>query len=328
MNGAMNCFVVNPTAGKGGGKAALIERIKEVCERLCEKYEIHITTKKGDAIEYVRRKSEESKDTPVRFYACGGDGTLNEVANGIVGCGNASLGAIPAGTGNDFIKSFSNNEIFSDIEAQLCGKPKVIDIIKFGKKVCLNVLNIGLDCNVVAEMKKIRQKINVPNKIAYTLGVVKSFFGKFGRRYCISYDGDEPLDKTFTLVAFGNGSIYGGGYKAAPYASIDDGLIDACSVDKVSRGQFLSLVGKYKAGLHADPEKKIDVVNYRKCKKIHFKADEPVGVCFDGEIEDYDEFDIEIIPGAMPFIVPRGSECLLTKDAVQVPEKYVYQEKL
>ena len=328
MNGAYNCFVVNPTAGKGGGKATLIDKINEVCKKLGEKYEIHITSEKGDATEYAKRMSDEHKDKELRFYACGGDGTLNEVANGIVGNGNASLAAIPAGTGNDFIKSFSNNELFSDIEAQLCGKPKLIDVIRFGTKICVNVLNIGFDCNVVIAMKKIRGKINVPNKIAYTLGIIKSFFDKFGRRYSISYDGGEPVNKIFTLAAFGNGSIYGGGYKAAPYASIDDGLIDVCTVDKVSRFQFISIIGKYKAGAHADPEKPLDIIGYRKCKKVHFASDKPVGVCFDGEIDELAEFDIEVIPEAIPFIVPRGSECLLTKDAVQVPEKYEYKENI
>ena len=326
MNGAYNCFVVNPTAGKGGGKAALIDEINEICKKYGEKFEIHITSKKGDATAYAKRICEERKGEELRFYACGGDGTLNEVANGIIGSANAALAALPAGTGNDFIKSFSNLENFSDIEAQLCGKPKLIDVIKFADKVCLNVLNVGLDCNVVAAMKKIRSKINVPNKIAYTLGVIKSFFGKFGARYSISFDGGEPTDKIFTLAAFGNGAVYGGGYKAAPYASIDDGLIDVCTVDKVSRLQFLSLVGKYKAGVHADPEKPLDVIGYRKCKKIRFAAEQPVGVCFDGEIEEYSGLDIEMIPEAIPFIVPRGSECLLTEDAVQVPEKYQYKE--
>ena len=310
MNGLLNCFIINPIAGNGGGKNALVNKITEICDRLGERYLIHFTEAHGEATAYARKFCEDNPDEEIRFYSCGGDGTLNEVANGIIGCEKAQLAAIPAGTGNDFVKCFSETENFSDIEKQLNATPSKIDLIKFGAKYCLNLLNIGFDCNVVRQMRKIREKINVPNKIAYTVGLVKALFGKFGDRFSLSFDGEKPTESEFLLSAFGNGQVYGGGYRATPLASIDDGLLDVCLVDKVSRAKFISLVGRYKKGDHVSVDDPVPVVHYRKCRKVTFSAAKPVGVCFDGEIEEYDKLEIEVVPKAINFCVPLGSECV------------------
>lgn len=254
------------------------------------------------------RKNPERK---TRFYACGGDGTLNEVVNGAVGFENAEIAAVPAGTGNDFIKSFSDHDTFMNIEAQLCGTTEKFDLIKFNGKYCLNVLNIGFDCSVVEKMRNIRSKINVPNGIAYPLGVISAFFGRFGHDYSIKFDDEPELEKTFLLCAFGNARIYGGGFCAAPLAKLNDGLIDACIVEKISRPKFISLIKDYKKGTHILREDPLDFITYKKCKHIRFEAQQDVGVCFDGEIVRLKSIDIEAVPEAITFAVPRGSECLI-----------------
>ena len=196
----------------------------------------------------------------------GGDGTLNDVVNGAFGFANAEIAAVPAGTGNDFIKSFSSPEAFLDIEAQLCGSALSLDLIKFNEKYCINVLNIGFDCLVVEKMKHIRSAIKVPNSIAYPLGVISAFFGKFGNTYTITFDDEPPVTKNYLLCAFGNARIYGGGFCAAPLAYLNDGLIDVCTVEKISRGKFSSLLGDYKKGTHVVRDVPLDFVTYKKCK--------------------------------------------------------------
>lgn len=324
MNGLLNCFIINPAAGSGKGKLALVEKITEVCEKLGERYLIHFTEANGEATVYAKKFCEENPEEDIRFYSCGGDGTLNEVANGVIGCEKAQLAAIPAGTGNDFIKCFSDTENFADIERQLNAKPSKIDVIKFGAKYCMNLLNIGFDCNVVCQMNNIRKKIKVPNKLAYTFGLIKALFGKFGDKFSFSFDGEEPVEGQFLLSAFGNGQVYGGGYRATPIASLDDGLLDVCYVDKVSRPKFISLIGRYKSGDHVSVDNPVPVVHYKKCRKVSFFSEKPVGVCFDGEIELHDKIDIEIVPKAINFCIPDGSECLCLEKDIAVPEIYRY----
>lgn len=311
MNSIHNCFIVNPAAGGGKNKGELVEKIRLACENQGVEYEIHITKEAGDAEKFVRAECLAHPERKTRFYACGGDGTLNDVVNGAFGFANAEIAAVPAGTGNDFIKSFSSPEAFLDIEAQLCGFALSLDLIKFNEKYCINVLNIGFDCLVVEKMRHIRSAIKVPNSIAYPLGVISAFFGKFGNTYTITFDDEPPVTKNYLLCAFGNARIYGGGFCAAPLANLNDGLIDVCTVEKISRGKFISLLGDYKKGTHVVRDVPLDFVTYKKCKKIHFESEKEVGVCLDGEITRLRDIYIEAVPEAISFAVPRGSECLI-----------------
>ena len=292
MNSIHNCFIVNPAAGGGKNKGELVEKIRLACENQGVEYEIHITKEAGDAEKFVRAECLAHPD-------------------GAFGFANAEIAAVPAGTGNDFIKSFSSPEAFLDIEAQLCGSALSLDLIKFNEKYCINVLNIGFDCLVVEKMKHIRSAIKVPNSIAYPLGVISAFFDKFGNTYTITFDDEPPVTKNYLLCAFGNARIYGGGFCAAPLANLNDGLIDVCTVEKISRGKFISLLGDYKKGTHVVRDVPLDFVTYKKCKKIHFESEKEVGVCLDGEITRLRDIYIEAVPEAISFAVPRGSECLI-----------------
>ena len=108
-------FIVNPAAGKGKTLPAMLQRITYACKEHEVDYEIYHTATVGDATRYVAKKCRDNPDTEFRFYACGGDGTMNEVANGIVGMENAQLAVVPKGTGNDFVKIFSSPENFNNI---------------------------------------------------------------------------------------------------------------------------------------------------------------------------------------------------------------------
>ena len=103
-------FIINPAAGKRTQTQALSEKITAFCEEKGIEYEIYFTKGVQDAEKFVK----ESFVKGSRYYACGGDGTLNEVANAIYSCGDASVGMIPIGTGNDFPKNFSSFDDFFD----------------------------------------------------------------------------------------------------------------------------------------------------------------------------------------------------------------------
>ena len=302
-------FIVNPAAGKGKILPALLQRITFACQKLGVEYEIHHTSTVGDATAFTKKKCEEITDETIRFYACGGDGTMNEVANATAGVKNAELAVIPIGTGNDFIKSFSHEDNFSDIEKMILGKSIATDVIKFNDKYSLNILNIGFDCDVVKRVEEIKRESWVPHGMAYTMAVMQVITREYGTTFKVTTDKGETFDGEHLLVLFANAQYYGGGYRSAPRALLNDGLMDICIVDKVSRPTFMKLLPKYKAGTHLDNPEKTPFIHYTQCKKAVFESDNVVGVCADGEISPAKRLEIEVVPHGINVVVPVGSKC-------------------
>ena len=295
-------FILNPMAGKGDKIASLRENIKNTCERLEADYEIYETTARYDAEDFVKKTCESSSEK-LRFYACGGDGTLGEVVNGAVGAVNAEIGLIPIGTGNDFVRNFDTPEDFFDIEKQVRGEARAIDLIKCNERYGVNVLNVGFDCEVVVTMDTLRRNPLVPKNLVYGASVAGNFFKKFGTQMKIMAD-DIEINRPMMLCAIANGGFYGGGYHAAPRAALDDGLIDLCIVEKVTRAKFISLIGSYKAGTHLESKAAKDCITYKKCKTLKIELPEEHNFCIDGEIERMRDVNIELVHKAILFSVP------------------------
>ena len=305
-------FVVNPAAGKGKKLPAVLGAVTYACEELGVDFEIYHTVTVGDGIRYVREACEKSKGGPIRFYACGGDGTLYEVINGAVGCPNAEVAVIPTGTGNDFIKAFSSPEFFSDVKRQLLGKPEALDLIRYNGRYCINVLNVGFDCDVVQKVSGIKRSALVPSKLAYLFSVASVFTKSFGTDFRVTIDDKETIEKEFTLMAVAGANYYGDGFKVAPTALLNDGYLNLCLVDKVTRAQFARIVSEYKAGRHigADGKSRYPFIRYQTCRKIMLESYRPLGVCADGEISPYKAVQIEVQPKAISFSIPKGCLCL------------------
>lgn len=303
-------FIVNPAAGKGKLLPSLLAKITYDCQEAGVDYEIHHTTTVGDGTKFVAEKCRENPDEPLRFYACGGDGTVNEVVNGIVSFPNAELAVVPVGTGNDFIKSFSHSENFSDISNLIAGHTMRSDVIKYNKRYSVNILNIGFDCAVVQKVEQIKRSALVPQSMSYTFGVVSTLMKNYGDRFRLTTDTGETFDGEFLLCIFANASYYGGGYKAGPLAAINDGLMDVCVVDKVPRSKFIAMIEKFKNGTMVNEMEKYPFYHYMKCKKVTFDSERPIGVCADGEISPARHLEIEVIPNALTVVVPKGSKCL------------------
>lgn len=306
-------FVINPVAGKGrkSDTDKLIAEVRNAAEKHGIEYELYVTTAVGDAKRYVTEKCVGFPGDSLRFIAFGGDGTFNEVATGTLPYENACAGAYPHGTGNDFIKCFTNTTNFSDIGAQINGSEIKLDILRCNDIYCVNIINIGFDCDVAAKMSKIKTSPLVPGKAAYVIALVSQLFKKLGKKVRITADGEVIADGDILLSAFGNGRYYGGGFKALPQASPDDGIINVCTADKVKLGEFIKVVGKYKKGEHVDNGvSNVSFIHMYKCRKAVIEPDSQVGVCYDGEIKQYDKIEIEALPGALRFIVPDGSELI------------------
>lgn len=311
-------FIMNPAAGKGVEFHNLIDNIHKVCDRRKVSYEIHITEKICDATEFVKKTCEETND-PVRFYACGGDGTIKEVAEGLVGFEHAELGIIPMGTGNDFVRNFEHTESFFDIDSQLDGETRKIDLLKYNDRYAINIINLGFDCEVAKQVIYNRRSVFVPKGMCYTLGIAQKItqFNTAIASGKIYFDGALHNVRKFQACVFANGSFYGGGYHAAPASLFDDGLIDACVIDKISLGTFLKILGDYKAGTHLTNPKIPRIFSYKKCKQIEFIFDRPTDVSIDGEIVTIkDKLSLSVAHKAITLATPKACQPILPSDEV------------
>ena len=149
-------FILNPKSGRTRRHKHLDEVIKEACKKRHLDYHIYYTTCPGDATEYVRSMVRISQERQ-RFICVGGDGSINEIVNSAPCNPNVEFGVIPQGSGNDFVRNFSNHKMFQDIDAQVDGETISLDLIKCNDYYCANMVNIGFDCAVVKEADKIKK---------------------------------------------------------------------------------------------------------------------------------------------------------------------------
>ena len=298
-------FILNPKSGRNRKYRNLEVNIKEACQKRHLSYHIYYTTQQGDAPEYVASMVRISQERQ-RFICIGGDGTINEIINGAPCNENVEFGVIPSGSGNDFVRNFSNKHLFESIEAQLDGETMPIDLIKCNEHYCVNMVNIGFDCAVVQESDKLKKHWFIPNKFSYIAGIIVMLFKKIGTKMKLIFDDGTVVEKTFTLTAIGNGKYCGGGFNATPKASISDGLFDICFIDKVSLPKFLSLVGSYKKGTHLTNKKAKNIITYAQHSHFRMEFDEPIAICIDGEIKGAINIDFSIVKNGANFVVPKG----------------------
>ena len=285
--------IINPKAGHG-----LAEEVKLTNDEIIK----YTTTGVRDAEEAVINFCKRYANDELHFIVCGGDGTINEVVNGIISANAADrayFSVAPTGSGNDFVKNFLNEK-----------RKHRIDLIKYNDRYAVNMINIGFDCSVVEKTSLYKNKKLISGSMAYIMGVGNVLFHKLGQNMTITVtnENDEVLEFNgeFLLCPVANGAFCGGGFKALPLAKLNDGILDMLIVSKISRAKFLSLVGEYRKGTYISPEtmeikpKFKDVIKYIKCKKVTISGIKTI--CIDGELEDAESVCIEVIPNAITYI--------------------------
>ena len=292
-------FILNPNAGHGTAAKVLEEKLSGTEFD----WQLYITTAPGDSVRFIREWCNTHPE-PVRFYACGGDGTIHEVANAVYGYPQASMSCYPVGSGNDFVKYYGGKDRFLDPVA-LCSAPEEsIDLIRVNDYYAINACHFGLDSCVASLMDKLRHKKLLGGKRAYPSSVLYAFFKGMRHKANVSVDGELICDKEFLLCTAANGTHVGGSYKCAPRSDNKDGYMEFCLVRRISRFRFLSVIKKYKAGTHLDDPSLEKFLIYRRCKSMKVTAPDGFLVSLDGEIKQISEFTAEIIPGAIRFGVP------------------------
>ncbi len=252
------CVIVNPTAGKGSAKKAIPE-IRACLDSLKVNYDLILTAFPGHAIQLAEEAGANGYQTVV---AVGGDGTVNEVINGLMSAANrgaltASLGVIPVGRGNDFSFGMGVPQEISDACRLLVeGRTRKIDVgwvcggdypdgRYFG-----NGIGIGFDTIVGFEAAKLPPFIS--GMPAYLIAALKTIFLYFDAPLLrIEIDG-QILEQPCLLVSMMNGRRMGGSFMFAPDSQSDDGLLNLCIAHQVSRLQVLGLFPKVIGGTQKD----------------------------------------------------------------------------
>ncbi|HEY5585625.1 MAG TPA: diacylglycerol kinase family protein [Ruminiclostridium sp.] len=288
-------FIINPTAGKGKS-LELIPFIEECFKDKVEELAIRVTEYPGHATEIAKEYSVSGK---CRIYSIGGDGTVNEVVNGIAGT-EATLGVIPTGSGNDFIRSFQSEFDIKDmIVNTINGEERSIDLARVNDKYFINISSIGFDANVGFNADKFKKVPGVSGSMAYLISIIYTVFKKKICNVNIDID-DKKMKVKVLLVAIANGRYYGGGFIPTPDAKLDDGLLDICLVSEMSRFQIINLFPKYKKGLHTH----LKQVSLFKCKRINIESEEDLCLNIDGEIVTAQNINFEILENAIKVIFP------------------------
>ena len=296
-------FIVNPKAGQGHVAANISDTIAGLAEKdLCT---VYLTQGERDATRYVRTWCQEHPGEEVRFIACGGDGTINEVFNGAVGFENVSVTCYPCGSGNDFVKVFGGAERFLDIKKLLHAPTQKLDLLKVGDLYSVNVLNFGFDTTVAITINKERAKTGHGNKNAYTKGIITALIKSMKNTCTVTADGEVlNSDGKALLCTLANGQYVGGSFQCAPRADTQDGLMDVCLLKPISRLRFVKILDPYTNGRHLDDPKMQDIVIYRRAKSVRVQAPEGFAYSLDGEIIYCNDFTVEIVPHALNLAVP------------------------
>ena len=295
-------FLYNPAAGQGQTRAQL-----EAAIRQHEGCEFYVTRGPRDATEYIEQRIAAEPEEKLCFVACGGDGTINEVASGVAGHENACFTIYPCGSGNDFVKIFGGPSRFLDLDALLAAEPAPIDILKVDDRWCINVFSFGFDTGVLKTMNRVKRKPLMGGKRAYYVGIVDALMKSMKTGCAITVDGEPFYEGDILLCTFANAQYVGGSFRCAPRAEIDDGLMEVCLVKPISRLSFVQLIGTYTAGTHLEDPRMKDIVRYTRATKLTVESAKGLlPVSLDGEVIERKRFTVEIVPGGVNFALPKA----------------------
>ena len=319
-------IVLNEKAGHEKDVAAFKNLVHSAFEGL--DFEIYTTTGPRSVIPFLKEYLKKNNNDVVRVYACGGDGTVHEVANALVGFENAELAIYPVGTGNDFVKTYAKNKDykaiiegrmgekrFQNFKGLISAKTVAIDLSKItGPSLqepmySINVINFGFDA-IVGAMGNYYKEHGIPadakpkeknDPYTYALNHDAMKHGRFND-ILVYADGEKLNEKQILLSTLAQGQFVGGKFWCAPKSDNTDGLIDVCVLKTMTFLGLGMIIGTYTKGGHL--KRKRSKIVYRRAKKVQIVAPKEIDLCVDGEMIKGAEFDVEICPKALKLVLP------------------------
>ena len=293
-------FIINPAAGSKDRTEMYSAAIHEACHARDLDYRIEVSKAPGEC----RRLAREAAGTgeEVRIYACGGDGTLNEVAAGAAGYENAAVSVLSGGSGNDFVKLFDDPNAFFDLERLLDAEEVTFDMIRCNDDLSLNICSVGLDARIGTDVAHYKRLPFLHGFKAYAASTVVNVFKGIAEHYVVEIDG-ETIDAEQTFVCVCNGRFYGGGFNPVPEADPADGKLDVLMVKKISIFQVPAIIGKYKDGRYKELK---DLVRYFRTDAIRIICDKPTAINLDGELRTAQVVEMKVAQEKVRFFYPKG----------------------
>ena len=303
-------FIINPAAGSRNRTDDYREKIKAACESRGLQYKIQISQAPGDCRRLARAAAETGKE--YRIYACGGDGTLNEVADGAAGFPNVSVTVFSGGSGNDFVKIFDDPRAFFDLDRLLDAEEVEFDLIRCNETRALNICSVGLDARIAADVSRYKRLPLLHGFRAYAASTVLNLMKGISEHYVVEIDG-QVFDGEYTFICACSGRFYGGGFNPVPEADPTDGLLDVLLVDKVSLHQVPAIIGKYKNGQYKQLG---DLVRHFRTKSLTVRCDKEVSVNVDGESIPAKDVTFAVCEEKLRFFYPRGLSFAPREEAI------------
>lgn len=285
-------LVYNPASGGGRGRVRFrkAEAILAVAGLDLDPIE---TTHRRHATELGLELAKAGHGTILGF---GGDGTLSELANGVLASGKKpTLGFLPSGTGNDFLRHFGVDDLDEAIRRIRSGHTMDLDAVRmrFGGEETwsINLCGCGFAPQAVVAAEK---KYKWAGAQAYNLGVVDQILRLGPAPTRLTLD-DEVIEGAFPLILACTTIYTGGAMKMAPDADPTDGLVDVMWVDPIGRLELLKLLGGIRKATHVGHPK----VHFRKAAKVRIETEQPGPLLGDGEVYGQTPVDLDVVPGAL-----------------------------
>lgn len=293
-------LIVNPTSGQGKS-LELSRKLENMCMEKGIDYDVYHTSKPMEATNIAKRY-RDCED--VVIFSFGGDGTLNEVVQALDGA-KCKLEVIPSGTGNDFYKT---SKLLEE-------KDKKIDLGHVNKEYFINTMSIGIDAVIAKNVEYMKVKKYIPKNQKYNASVLYTLFNYQPYNLEVYIDNMPMVSKNdkVWLMSICNGTTYGGGFKIAPNAELDDDYLDMYLIRNVERKDLPRLLLKLLKGEHESCKE----VEHFKTKRVHIKSDEEITCSLDGENISDSEFKVTIEHNAITL----NNDKELVKELIKNPKK-------
>ena len=296
----IHVFIINPAAGSRDRTKDYTEEIEKVCGSRGLSYRIEISKGPGDCTRIAKEAAQTGE--PVRLYACGGDGTLNEVAAGAAGFENAAVTVFSGGSGNDFVKLFNDPQAFFDLERLLDAEEASFDMIRCNEDLAVNICSVGLDARIGTDVARYKRLPLLSGFRAYAVSAVINICKKISEHYVVHING-ETVDAKQTFICVCNGRFYGGGFNPVPDADPADGVLDVLLVKKVNIFQVSGLIGKYKNGRYKEMTK---VMTHYRTNSVTVECDGPTPINLDGELRTAQTVTMSLAAEKLNFFYPKA----------------------
>jgi diacylglycerol kinase (ATP) len=309
-------LVVNPASGADRAPE-LLPRINERLRARFDTLDIGLTVAAGDAAALARSAVEDGYD---HVLAVGGDGTLNEVVNGVAqlahGLDAVTLGVLPLGTGNDFATALGiPGSLEAALDALLVAEPAAVDLGVVNGVHFINVSAGGFIAEVSDAVTP--QLKTVAGRLAYLIGGAQVLLDYEPIRADVRAPGVIlPAQTTLHAFAVCNSRLVGGGRLIAPDALIDDGLLDVCLIEAMPTMEFLALLRRVASGEHVEDPRVI----YFRTEWLELAFGGAVKVNTDGEVLESDRLRYEVRPGAARVLANRSEAATLRAIGSQAPQ--------